>query len=117
MPGFVAKGWSDLTPGMEVISVFTESDKDIGVLSYDAFKSNLKTMTSLANPRCFSMTSDLNPFNTATAKIMMVSPSIMPAIATRTINLEKVRLLLLLIRLARNKGKFKFDILFLPSQR
>lgn len=71
----------------------------------------------IAKPRCFSITSDLNPFRTATARIMMVSPNMMPAIATLTINRENVRLLLLLIRLARNKGKFKFDILFLPSQR
>jgi methionyl-tRNA formyltransferase len=42
----------------------------------------------------------------------MVSPNIIPAIATRTINFEKVRLLFVVIRLARNKGKFKFDIFF-----
>lgn len=34
----------------------------------------------------------------------------MPAIATRTISLEKVRLLFVVMRRAMNKGKFKLDI-------
>lgn len=48
----------------------------------------------------------------ATARIITDNPSIIPRIAIRTINLEKVRLELKDIRFAMKKGKFNTEIVF-----
>ena len=78
-----------------------------GEVSYDLFKSSLAIRISPAKPLIFSRISVLNPFTIPTARIITAKPSVIPRIAIRTINLEKLRSDLNVMRLAIKRDRFK----------
>lgn len=86
-----------------------------GEFSNEVFKSYLTIWMSPAKPLTFSLISDLNPFTIATDRIITARPSMIPKMAMRTINFEKVRFELKVMRLAMKKGKFKPEmVIFVP---